>query len=1070
MRAASARTLVAAGVMLAAAGTARVLNGQQPDARLYAGMRWRSIGPFRAGRVSAVSGVAGNPAVYYVGTPGGGVFETTDGGMIWTPISDAVPVASIGALAVAPSNPDVIYFGTGDVSEVGGSVNAGDGVYKSADAGKTWTHVGLERTWHIGALWIDPHNPDIVVAAALGHTYAKDADRGVFKTSDGGRSWRKTLYKDDETGAVDVAFDAANPSIGFATVWGHYVAPGRSQAVLNGTDRGGVYKTTDEGESWAPVEGRGLPTRRLGRAGVAVASGGRLVFAIMSAQPGGGLYRSDDGGSSWRKSTADPRIQGSGYFGKVYVDPANADVVYVMQTSMYRSTDGGRTFVAYKGAPGGDDNHVLWIDPTNSRWMIMGSDQGAVVSLDGGRTWTSWYNQPTGQLYHLSTDHRWPYTIYGMQQDSGSIGTVNRGGYGAITMLDWDAVGGYEFGYIVPDPLDPDVVYAGGEGRGVWRVDRTTKQVRTVSPNVSRNGDYRTATNPPLVFSPQDPHALYEGTQFVLLTKDAGMHWQRISPDLTVRPDAPAPEPAAPGPPAPNRTAINTLALSTVHDGTIWAGTTDGLVQLTEDGGKTWRNVSPPGLTPYSIVSWVEASRFDAGTAWAAIENHATNDFRPHLFRTRDAGATWQETVAGIPAGNFVRVVREDPVRKGLLYAGTENGASVSFDGGDRWQSLQLNLPTVSVRDLTVQGTDLVAATYGRAMWILDDVTPLRQMDARLADADAFLFEPQDAIRVRRDDNNDTPIPPDMPAAQNPPAGAIIDYYLKRDASSEVTIAIYDARHQLVRTLSSVAEPAPEAEPPTVPEYWLAKPTPLATHSGMSRAVWDLRYPPPPALEHDYPIAAVYESTPADPIGPLVAPGVYQVELSAGGNTYRQPLTVVSDPRVHVTQAEFEQQLDLALKSVEAMKAAYDGHDQIAGVRLALADRMDTLSSGAKTTAALDALKDLDRKSAMLEGSQTRGGGGGAPGATRPKPSFSTLNRNLAALVGIVDGADGAPTEAMTTAYGDYCRDLTAAVAQWEDLKRSRLPAVNAATGPKAPPIPPPPSLSAPTCAAGAQR
>jgi len=678
-----------------ALGTA--MHGQQYP-RLYAGLEWRSVGPFRAGRASAVAGVAGNPAIYYMGTPGGGVWKTTDGGMIWKPISDAVPIASIGALAVAPSNPDVVYIGTGDVSEVGGSVNAGSGVYKSTDAGATWTHVGLDNTWHIGALWIDPHDPNLVVVAALGHTFAKDVDRGIFKTADGGATWKKTLFKDDETGAVDVAFDAANPKIGFATVWGHYVAPGASGAILNGTNRGAVYKTTDKGDTWTAIDGHGLPGDRVGRCGVAVTNGGERVFAIVAAQPGAGLYRSDDGGVSWHRATTDPRIVGNGYFSKVYVDPNNADIVYVMQTSMYRSTDGGETFAAWKGAPCGDDNHVLWIDPTHSDWMVMGSDQGAVASLDGGRSWSSWYNQPTGQLYHLSTDNRWPYWIYGMQQDSGSIGTKNRGDYGNVGILDWDAVAGYEFGYIIPDPLNPDIIYAGGEARGVWRLDRRSRQVRTISANVSRDGDYRTAVNPPLVFSPHDPHALYEGTQMVLVTRDGGDSWRAASPDLTVRPDGTAratSDGADNTPVPPNRTAITTLALSPVKDGVIWAGTTNGLVQLTTDGGRSWKNVSPPGLTRFHQVSMIEASHADAAEAYAAVEGHETDDFAPHVFRTRDGGRTWQETVAGLPAsdGGFVRVVREDPARRGLLYAGTENGVFVSFDDGDHWQSLQLNLP-----------------------------------------------------------------------------------------------------------------------------------------------------------------------------------------------------------------------------------------------------------------------------------------------------------------------------------------------------------------------------------------
>lgn len=486
-------------------------------------MRWRQIGPFRAGRVSAVSGIAGNAAVYYMGTPGGGVWKTEDGGVVWRPIFDSEHVASIGAVAVAPSNPDIVYVGTGDVSNVGGAVNQGNGIYKSTDAGKTWQHVGLDDSRHIGAMWVDPQNADVVVVAALGHTFAPNSERGVFKTTDGGRTWRKVLYKDDVTGAIDVVFAADNSKLGFAALWGHYIKPGNARSLIDNISTAAIYKTSDGGDTWTELTGGGLPSGKLGRIGLAVAPGGQRVFAIVAAEhANNGLYRSDDGGASWQRITTDPRIQGSGYFSRVFLDPKNADIVYVAQTSLYRSEDGGKTFIAYKGAPGGDDNHALWIDPTNPDRMILASDQGATISMDAGKSWSSWYNQPTGQIYHLSTDNRFPYWVYGTQQDSGSVGTLSRGDYGEITFMDWDPVGGYEFGYIVPDPLNPNLVYAGGPGRGLVRIDRANRQVATVSPNVSRDGDYRMAMNPPIAFSPQDPHVLYWGTQFLLQTRDSG--------------------------------------------------------------------------------------------------------------------------------------------------------------------------------------------------------------------------------------------------------------------------------------------------------------------------------------------------------------------------------------------------------------------------------------------------------------------------------------------------------------------------------------------------------------------
>ena len=542
----------------------------------------------------------------------------------------------------------------------------------------------------------------------------------------------------------------------------HYTQPGQ-RAAIESSGEAGIYKTTDGGDTWTPLT-EGLPTGRLGRIGLAVNPDGRKVFAIVAGGAGagnaaaggrgannaGGLYRSDDAGAHWAKITKDTRIQGSGYFSRVFLDPHNSDIVYVAQTSLYRSEDGGKTFTSYKGAPGGDDNHALWIDPADSSRMIMASDQGATICMDGGKTWSSWYNQPTGQIYHLSVDNRYPYWVYGTQQDSGSVGTLSRGDYGEITFMDWDPVGGYEFGYIVPDPLNNNLVYAGGPSRGIVRIDRTNRQVATVSPSVEAGrgaaAEFRTAQNPPLGFSPTDPHILYFGTQYLLETRDGGIHWKHDSPDLTKRADdAPPPatrQPLKHTPPARpraqeqqetmapmNRNAIDAFAPSPVSAAVIWAGTNNGLVQLTKDGGATWQDVSPAGLKALTIISIVEASHFDAATAYLAVDRHEENDFRPHFYRTHDSGKTWQDISGGIPDESFARVVREDPVRKGLLYAGTETEAYVSIDDGDHWSSLRLNMPVTSVRDLVVHGDDLVAATYGRAFWILDDVTPLRQLD-----------------------------------------------------------------------------------------------------------------------------------------------------------------------------------------------------------------------------------------------------------------------------------------------------------------------------------------------------
>jgi photosystem II stability/assembly factor-like uncharacterized protein len=1051
-------------LLLATLAFAPTILGQQYDPSLYSGIEWRQIGPFRAGRVTGVTGVPGQPAIYYMGTAGGGAWKTTDGGMVWKPIFDKQHVQSIGAIAVAPSNPNVVYIGTGDVSNVGGSVNQGNGMWKSTDAGGTWQHIGLDDSRHIGAIWVDPHNANIAFVAALGHTYAPNPERGIFKTTDGGKSWQKVLYKDDTTGAIDVAFAPDNAKLGFAALWYHYVKPDTPFAGLLGMGGAGIYKTTDGGDTWTPITIPQLANTHLGRIGVVVAPGGLRVFAIVTERREGGLYRSDDGGSTWKRITQDPRIQGNGYFSKVFLDPHNSDIVFVAQTSLYRSIDGGVSFESYKGAPGGDDNHALWIDPTNSDYMIMGSDQGATISMDGGKSWSSWYNQPTGQIYHVSTDNRFPYWVYGTQQDSGSVATLSRGDYGAITFLDWDPIGGYEFGYILPSPTDPNIIYAGGEARGLWRLDRSNRQVKVISPNLSRDGDYRAATNVPLAFSPQNPHILYEGTQFLLETADEGTTWKAISPDLAARPGEPTPpsaeeenkpeanktkESESKKPKSqeeqetmrpPDRRALTTIAPSALKADVIWVGTNDGLVQLTTDNGANWQNVSPAGLQKFSEVTMVEVSHFDPATAYVSVDNHQGNDFRPHIFRTRDSGKTWQETVTGIPDFSFVKVVREDPERKGLLYAGTETGAFVSFDDGEQWGTLQQNMPTVSVRDMVVHGDDLVAATYGRAFWILDDLTPLRQINEQVTKSKVHLFRPATAIRLHNDMNQDTPLPPEMPAGDNPPTGAILDYYFESAPPGDVTIAIYDEKGQLVRQLSSTPEPVRSEEPPPVPNYWLYHPTPLPKRVGVNRYVWNLRYAAPDAVQHTYPISALYERTHAEPQGPFVVPGKYEVRLTVDGKTYTQPLTVAMDPRVQVTQTELQKQLDLAQKVDSLISLSYRFHEQAAKFQSEVADRQAVLQINKQALPALQAAKDLGAKVLKIQGEAQRGFGGFG----KPKPTFMLMNSELAYLSEALNQADAAPTDAMHTAYHDYCEDLTKLAQQWSDLMKQDLPAVNA--------------------------
>jgi photosystem II stability/assembly factor-like uncharacterized protein len=1036
------------------------LHAQQNDLSLYQGMKWRSIGPFRAGRVAAVAGIPGNSAVYYMGSPGGGVWKTVDGGVVWTPIFDQMHVASIGAIVVSPSNPDVIYVGTGDVSLVGSSSNMGNGVYKSVDAGRTWTHVGLDETEHIGTMWIDPKNPDIVVVAALGRTFSANPERGIFKTTDGGKTWRKTLYKDDETGAIDVIFAADNTRVGYAAIWHHRVTPGNTQDLINGASGGAIYKTTDGGDTWTQLSSGGWPAGTLSRIGVATSADGQRVYAIVAgARQAAGFYRSDDGGASWKKSTTDSRVTGSGYFSRVFIDPKNPDVIYVAQTSLYRSEDGGHTFISYKGAPGGDDNHALWIDPTDSSRMIMASDQGATISMDTGKSWSSWYNQPTGQIYHLSTDNRYPYWVYGTQQDSGSVATLSRGDYGAITFLDWDPVAAYEFGYIVPDPANPNMVFAGGSGRGLVLLDRTNRQVKTISPNLSRDGDFRMAQNPPLAFSPEDSHIFYEGTQFLMETRDAGTNWKKISPDLTdragnaernekareedtseARQDRRMKTKEADETLTPvNRSAINTFSPSPVVAGMIWVGTTNGMIQLTKDGGATWHNVTPTDLSPFTMISIMEASHFDAATAYAAVDRHEENDFKPHVYRTHDSGKTWQQAAAGIPDGDFVRAVREDPTRKGLLYAGTENATYVSFDDGDHWSPLQLNMPATSVRDLQIRGNDLVAATYGRAFWILDDLSPLRQINRETPREQTFLYKPGKALRVHLDLNGDTPIPPELPAGQNPPNGALIDFYLKSAPAEDVHLAIYDKSGQLVREFSTKPEAAVAEPPPNIPDYWLAHPEPLTKNAGMNRFLWDLRYTPPMALRHSYPISGLFGNTPGEPQGRFVVPGTYEVRLTVDGKTYKQPLTVVLDPRVSVSQQALERQQELARRTADLITLSYNFYHQALAVRETIAGDEKKLQN--QDPDSVKALREFDMKLTRVQGAEA-GRGGGAGGA-KPAPTFMLLNQELGSLSTTVESADSDPTPVMESTYNDYCRDLTKATGEWNDLVRGDMVTLN---------------------------
>src|ERR1051325_5400449 len=945
----------------------------------FAAMQWRLVGPHRAGRVTAVAGIPGKPAIYYFGTPGGGLWKTDDGGRVWNPIFDDAHVASIGALAVASSDSRIIYVGTGEGL-------AGNGVYKSTDAGVTWTHVGLQNTHSISSVIIDPKNADIVLVGGYDSS-APTQTQGIFKTIDGGRNWKKVLFKDERTGIVDMNAAPDNPLVLYAASAQFRFDPSDTRAPAPESH---IFKSTDEGASWQQVGETGLPEKQRGRIGVAVAPGanGQRVYAIMNQ----GFFRSDDGGVKWQQSTSDPRVVGSGYFSRVYSDPKNADVVYVMQTSTYRSTDGGKTFAAFKGEPSGEDDHVLWIDPDDSRRMLMGTDQGAVITLNDGKTWTEWFNQPTGEMYHVTTDNAFPYRLYAAQQDSGSVAVLSRSDFGQITYRDWFSAGAFESGHIAPDPLNENFVYSLGWYGTVMRLDRTTGQNATV---FAPEAKYRYTWETPLVFSPHDPKTLYVGMQSVLKTNDGGQKWQEISPDLTM----PSPTPSPQG-------VIQAIAPSAAQPHVIWVGTSTGLVQLTRDDGANWSNVTPPGLPANTNIILIEASPVNVDTAYAV--GLARGNAGPLIYRTRDAGKTWEKIVRGLPAAAPARVVREDGVRKGLLYAGTESGLFVSFNGGDEWQPLQLNLSTVSVRDLNVHGNDLVAATYGRGLWILDDISPLRQLGAAASSQNAYLFQPANAIRARWDNHPDTPVPPDNPHAANPPDGAIIYYYLNSPAKN-ITLEIRDSGGNIVRQFSN--NPPPEdSRPKNVPDYWFAPPEVLSAQAGLNRFVWNLQWPTPDTLafsfrgrpldyiEYTLPDHAIAGNTPANqPPGPLAVPGKYELVLTVDGRQYRQTLNVSLDPRVHVSPDDLKAQLDLARMIDRGMNTSYRSYAEVRSLRTAVAAAQKVVSTNADAKEILGMLATLEKELVEIQGGTPTAGG------------FGSVNRELARVVSMIQSADMRP-------------------------------------------------------------
>lgn len=1020
------------------------------DPSVFAALRWRLIGPFRAGRVSAGAVDPADPNAYYFGTPGGGVWKSTNGGQTWSPIFDATGMASIGALAIAPSNPQTLYAGTGEETR-------GDGVYKSIDGGRSWTNVGLADTHYIGSIVVAADDPNVVIVGAIGDRTA-GPDRGIFRTTDGGKSWTKVLFVDDTSGCPAIAVAPDAPRVLFASLYpassvrgaslvapfdpAHPIAaPGAPPP----THAPALFKSIDAGATWTRLAATGLSSPAVGRQGLAVVakSGGRVVLAGLRD----GLYRSEDGGETWTRATEDPRIRPIG----VIADPSRPELVYVTQTSLYRSTDGGRTFESFAGAPSGDDFQFVWVDPRNSKRLLAGVDQGAIVSVDGGATWSSWYNQPTGQMYHVVTDDRFPYRVFAAQQDSGSVAVPSRSDYGEISYRDWYLPGGFEFGYLAPDPLDPDVNFAGGWYRTVVRFDRRTGQIVTVFAPGTK---YRSVNNAPMWFSPRDPHILYYATQYVMKTSDGGATWREISPDLTGLA-------AGAKPLSPSIPSITTFSLSTVDAGVIWAATNDGIVQMTADGGARWRNVSPPNVPVGAAFEIIEAGRHDATTAFATLV--VPQDVHPHVYRTHDGGATWKEIVSGLPPTAFARVVREDPVRKGLLYCGTESGVSVSFDDGERWQSLQLNLPPSSMRDLAVQGSDLVLATYGRSLWILDDVTPLRHAIGTAADV--RLLPPAPAVRARWDVNADTPLPIETPTAPNPPEGAILDYVLPAVPQGDVTLTIADAQGKVVRTFTSTA-PAESTLLANVPSYWFAPPATLTKNAGLNRFAWNLRYPNPkilpfgyfggllPYVEYTLADHAIPGRTPREqPEGALALPGDYTVEITANGHQSTQPLRLVADPRVRATAADLAAQFDLAERLSDVLAATYDGYSALKEMRATVAERLKSIGDRPAARPLKERLGGFDKKADAVQN------------GTAAAPGLGLVNRDGARLYQMLLSGDARPTAPLVAAAAETCRAVTSAIEAWRQLNATDLPAANGAlTRAKLPPIAAPAAPATPTC------
>ena len=1008
------------------------------DARLFSGMRWREIGPMRGGRVRALAGVPSQPATFYFGMVNGGVWKTTDAGATWQSLWDSQPTGSIGSIAVAESDPNVIYVASGEGLQRP-DLSTGDGVYKSTNAGKTWTHLpGLRDGQQIGQVAIDPKDPNKVFVAVTGHPYGPNEERGLYRSLDGGATFKRVLYVNDKTGASEVQIDPQRPNVIYAGMWQRQEAPWENGSWIGA--EGGFYRSTDGGDSWTKLTGHGLPDDIL-QVQVAIApSDPKRIYAEIGTVRGPVLLmRTDDGGENWVHAPVDdPRPEariGGGDVPVPKVDPKDPNTVYVATVVTWKSTDAGKTWTGLRGAPGGDDYQNVFINPNNTDIIALASDQGVIISHNAGKTWTQWYNQPTAAMYHVSVDNAFPYRVCGGQQDSGSACVASRSNDGRITFNDWHPVGIEEYGYAAPDPLDPDIVYGGK----VTRYDRRTGQIQNIAPKAG----YRALRTQPLQFSPVDPHSLYFATNTLWLTNDQGKNWKEVSPDLSREtwelPPSVADYKDTPAAKPMRRGVIYALGLSPLDGNRIWAGTDDGLIWTTTDGGGHWDNVTPPELKAFWKVFNMDAGHFDAKTAYAAVNTLRLDDMRPHLFRTHDGGKTWSEINNGIPDGAATSAIREDPKRKGLLYAGTETQVYVSFDDGDHWQSLRLNMPASSVRDLQVKDDDLIAGTHGRGFLVLDNVTPLRQIAAKIAAEPMHLYAPQTALRIRGAMNPPTPWPPDMATGENPPDGAMIDYYIGPKFTGVLTLEVRDSKGELVAKINS-DDPVPPLDPRYPdPTLWARPPRILSVEAGHHRFLWDLRYPAVPGMSTG-PSAdeAVPYNTPAVPSSPFVLPGTYTVRLMAGGKTLSEQFQVVMDPRVKTPATQLGEQFTVS-KSIydDALRATAALHEITV-----LREQLSAKSAEPPVAATGDSLESkLTKIAGGREGA--RGGGGGGRGGPTGPPNLTTLRLQLARMEHTIQSADIAPTTAQVEAYESMKKPLAGLIEQWNALKASDVKALN---------------------------